>query len=923
MSLSSAQKTKTDGRPAPGLRVPPLLHHAVAPLVLLLLSCIGDYNPFSDAHNAGVHFVKQTVADGDTVRLFSAETLSAVVLVKELVDEVTVACRANRFWPGGDTTVSSDRFQDEPFHFFISLYDTGVQRIVIAARLTGGETRAETLNVRAESPLYQPPVTGHFSRPVALRTPPVADPGVFYFWSFGAGTVVFSPACTTTAAINTAGPSGEGRLWVSDGVRSSPARPFVFTLNDTVPPGIACVNGGYGGGDTVYTADSVFTFAVRITDRSDLPVDSASLNGAAFDRSSDGTYYAAVSGAHAYTAAAPLVLDVYALDRFVFGNDTTRRFYLVFTDTAASQPAVALSITVPADDSVVIGAGRLTTAGTVRNLTADSLDVMLSVTMGSATALTAVRLGSAPWHWQRELTLSPGENALATALLSVPGNDTLVQADRRIVFVPGATDTTPPVVIDFLADGVPADNYYTKNGSAVLTIRAVDAGSAVTTVTVNEDTVRADAAAYTWRDTIPLDHTTAGNEVRLAVADSAGNTASVTALIYRNRKPVAVRVPSPAYVCADSAWADTAEAVDPDGDPLMFTKHSGPAGLTVSENGAVAWTPLARDTGTHTVRLRVWDGFQPVYITFLLTVIDRPGSRGPVRFATTVEQFPRFLTAGSDTLRVQLAVDAAAGTPPFIFAARLVAPAAVILAPSGSGLLAWAPAASDTGYRQLVVTVSDAFADGDTLYPAVTVLPPNAPCSLRVRYASPQRPDGVVDLNALRATDTLCFTIVDSDNRLYEKHAISIWQARSKATSVIDSATADTFLLVIDPRTIDGSDTVVAVVRDKGGHVDSARLALYYGTPPATPALLSPANNATVAADSVTLQWSGSDPDADPLSYYVYTGGDPAALTLAAHVTGASHVLRGLSAPASYYWMIVARDWKSQTASVTRRFSRP
>ena len=49
-------------------------------------------------------------------------------------------------------------------------------------------------------------------------------------------------------------------------------------------------------------------------------------------------------------------------------------------------------------------------------------------------------------------------------------------------------------------------------------------------------------------------------------------------------------------------------AADPDGDPPAFALASGPAGMTVSADGLVAWTPTADQVGPPAVRVTVSDG---------------------------------------------------------------------------------------------------------------------------------------------------------------------------------------------------------------------------------------------------------------------------------------------------------------------------
>jgi hypothetical protein len=225
----------------------------------------------------------------------------------------------------------------------------------------------------------------------------------------------------------------------------------------------------------------------------------------------------------------------------------------------------------------------------------------------------------------------------------------------------------------------------------------------------------------------------------------------------------------------------------------------------------------------------------------------------------------------------------------------------------------WAPLISDTGFEQLMVVVKDAFPNSDTLYPGILVVPPNRPCSLSLHFSSDTTKTGAIDLNGKRDNDTLVFRIIDPDNPLIERHDMSIFETRTRMRSIIDSAVVDSFIIVLDPLAFNGYDTMVAVVKDKAMHVDTLRQAVYYGMPPDSPQAQSPLNSAFVAGTSVTLSWQDTDPDADSISYEVYFGSNPDALTPLTTTSQTSWQVSGLTASSIYYWKITAKDWKSST----------
>jgi hypothetical protein len=219
------------------------------------------------------------------------------------------------------------------------------------------------------------------------------------------------------------------------------------------------------------------------------------------------------------------------------------------------------------------------------------------------------------------------------------------------------------------------------------------------------------------------------------------------------------------------------------------------------------------------------------------------------------------------------------------------------------------------------LSVKDAFPSSDTLYPRILVVQPNRPCSLFVRFGGDTTPTGALDLNKKRTKDTLVFTIKDPDNPLVERHDVSILETRTQTSSIIDSAVVDTFSLVLDPMAFNGYDTIIGVVRDRAGTRDTVKQKVYFGMPPYVPQALYPVNLTQVAGGSVSLSWQDVDPDGDNLTFDVYFGFAPDLTTRIAITHEASFIATGLDSQRTYYWRIVAHDWKSFTESPTWQFT--
>ncbi|MFN8219808.1 MAG: Ig-like domain-containing protein [Fimbriimonadales bacterium] len=129
--------------------------------------------------------------------------------------------------------------------------------------------------------------------------------------------------------------------------------------------------------------------------------------------------------------------------------------------------------------------------------------------------------------------------------------------------------------------------------------------------------------------------------------------------------------------------------VDLPANTLTYAKVSGPAGLTVSPSGAVAWTPGENDGGTNpTVEVSLNDGTATVTQTFSINVseanqnpvLDNPGPQS----ASEGSAFSLQLTGHDDDLPAQTLTYAKVGGP-------------TSLSVSASGLVTWTPGENDGG----------------------------------------------------------------------------------------------------------------------------------------------------------------------------------------------------------------------------------
>lgn len=918
ISLHVSPKTRREYRSLVGL--------FAATVVLFLVACSNEYNPFADASNAGVVIASSEtgIHHGDTLEIFSTSYLTVVVKVRELCDSLAVSAPGNRLWPHSDSTNSKDALDStSEFSFAISYRDTGYQQIAVTLFRNDGIMVTETLGVHTQTPLNQPDVNSITGDTVTLKTPPVGDNDVNYFWSFGSGSIYSSQRCSLRVAPQTPFLKGTGRLWVSDGFAVSPESPFLFSFSDTVRPVITCVNEGFIGEDTIFTSDSLFAFKVRVTDHQDRWVDSTSIDGGPFDSKSNRIYTKWFDRMYEHGPSNPKTVNVYALDHYENGNETTGTFHIVYSDTAPRSVPAEIVLVLPSVDSTVLGNDSVKILGFVRNHSLDTFNLSLAL-VHNATAhqdTASISVTDSTFEWN--LGLADGSNAILLRLFQ-PSSSTLIDiVERTVVYVPETPDTLSPRILSIRLNGTEATNLYTSKSTVAIAVEAADEGGTLDSLIINGSLIVPSTGSRWFHDTIALEHIASGNEIFVRAVDKAGNDSSRTVIVYRNRPALVQRAPASSQIPTDSLYSDTLIAFDPDGDTLAYEIIDGPDQMSVTNEGIVSWTPDTADTGTNRIIVRVWDGYQPVTVAFSLVVyIQGTLPPPPVRFGTAESDFPPFLEVGRDTLRIPLRVAPGTGVAPFAFDAY-VRNADIPILTSGGDSVVWAPTIDDTGTAHLVVTVHDALPERDTLFPHILIVPPNRPCTIGSKFSSDTLSGGVIDLNGKQDADTLIFKISDPDNPVAERYDITISQWRTQLVHRIDSARVDSFRLVVDPEAFDGYDTITVVVTDRGGNTDTLKKTLYYGMPPYSPQLIAPIAYGTISGTSVTLSWQTGDPDSDALRYEVYLGTNPQDLPLVATTTEPTHSIQGLSSSTSYYWRIVAHDWKSRTQGSVWEFSTP
>ena len=175
-----------------------------------VLFCGREYNPFTDYSNAALCITHRSFKNLDTCGIFSTETLAAVVLVKELVDSCVVSAGDNRLWRASDSSIRKIDFSQEPFQFCFSFCDTGRHSVRMTTYRSNAETVVDSISFYVKSPLRQEALSCYFGDSIMLRTPPVKDRDVNYFWELSPGARFASIQCSTKVAFSSVVLAGEG-----------------------------------------------------------------------------------------------------------------------------------------------------------------------------------------------------------------------------------------------------------------------------------------------------------------------------------------------------------------------------------------------------------------------------------------------------------------------------------------------------------------------------------------------------------------------------------------------------------------------------------------------------------------------------------------------------------------------------------------
>lgn len=894
-----------------------LLYQFQICLVALIFFCSNEQNPFKNSQNTNIHIDKITFKNYDTLSIFSSETLSFFLTVRELSDSVKIfSSLKNRFWNKDDTTIYLSGELKQPLIAIFSLIDTGRGFIITSLHCKNNQIKSDTYDIVCQNPLKQPPLRVYTGDSVMLKSQPVKD-NCIYWWLFNSVNKFSSTKCSVKVMLNEIANEGVGYNWVSDGAVESPKSIFPFEIIDTIVPRVEFVNTNYVfNNDTIFTSDSSLTLKFKIWDNELQLVDSVSINGKTFDRVNGLYFQKDFTKVNEYFNM-PLPLKIVAIDNLHSFNSTNKTFYLKYVQSLLPKKYGSIILETPDQDFTTVGKNVFTMHGTVENNQQNgSIAFMLIYKNGKALPkIDTFNVGSRAWQYP--ILLDTGINSVDCVLKDSNLQDTLALKNIKIQFTPGKKDTVPPVLADILIDNKPLNGFWTENAQCSLSVVVFDGESGIARVLINGDSAIRVGNGNIYKTNLNLVHRLGGNEFRIEAFDSSENKISKNIFIIRNRLPVVISTPLSHTIKTYKLFTDTIVAIDPDFDSLSYIKISGPQSLIVTPNGIISWVPHIEDTGVVSAVIRLWDRFVPLFINVRFYVTQNEIIPLPIQFANDPQKIQSILESNFDTLKVDFDIQKGTGIPPFKYwVCKVRGSDSCFMDGISANRFSWIPGLKDTGLQQLRFVVKDQYPFADTFYKEFYITPPNRPCKLNFKHFGDSLRKGYLDLNKKRSADTIKFYIQDLDQ--YERHGIRILNAQSE--TVIDSALADSFSIVVDPVTKVGRDSIHVIIQDKRMHRDSALVIINYGLPPSIPMLSNPVLNDTIHSNQTVLRWNCSDLDSDMLTYTLRYGNSSTNLKNISPLTDSSYIMSNLQNNSTFYWQVIASDGLWSTVSAMGAF---
>ena len=339
------------------------------------------------------------------------------------------------------------------------------------------------------------------------------------------------------------------------------------------------------------------------------------------------------------------------------------------------------------------------------------------------------------------------------------------------------------------------------------------------------------------------------NSVNVLVEDGRGGAAtqqfSIAVINQTSNQPPSIVSRPSLSARAGLGYRYDARATDPDGDPVIWSLDSAPAGMSLdSRLGSLRWAATLDQLGNQPVVLRATDaqgGFTRQFFTITVRAINTPPNI--VSIPVTQAALGRLYSYA-----VQ-AVDPD-GDP---LTYSLVSAPDGMSIDSGTGLVQWAPGAGQLGNQKVIVNVTDnssggvlqvytvvVFATGANQPPLFTSTPPFV--------ATVGQPYSYVAIATDPEGDALHFSLTNAPSGLTIDNASGALQWSPVPAQL-------------------GANSVLVVVTDSAGNIATQHFVITVKSVDRPPTIDStPGTTVTVGGD-YGYDVAVSDPDGDPISF--------------------------------------------------------
>ncbi len=879
-------------------------------IVLSLLSCVEEYNPFQDDSNARTHIFK-TFLKSDTIPVFTTDSVELLFTVCNLIQKVSLRATNNRYF---DTTTILEPCGKKKVN--VSFYDTGYQELRIATYRHNGDSVILKKRYYITSDLSQDTVRGYYGDTLSLHAVTnngKQDKDIQYIWKIDPVKPIKSHYDSAVMIIDEIVKSDSGQLFIcdNDGKFYSPAFTFNVLLLDPLPQIVIAGTDS----DSLFTSTDSIDLKVNV-EKSITPV-RVYVNGQKMDEVTRNTFLKKIRKTDFQIST----LNIVALDDWS-GMKSSRVVYVEFNSKKQQNVNPRLKIMEFANSGIAtVTQEKYTISGSVEFNANHPMKYTVTLFEATAPRDSVKKYLSSSFRWDFPIVLSK-EKTVFRIELSDSIKNVIEDTTLMINYCKDCIDSVPPAIRQVLVNGgspLKSGRYVSNKKDERIELIYYDDGG-IDSVMMNNRLMKDDSSTnYRWYYDTLVNHILNPDTFIFYAVDRTGNRSiNDTIITGYNTPPVIRSFPdSIEHARIGELYTSNIEMKDEDfndfNDFVTYSIDSTDVrNIFIDEKGVIKWTPEKSDAGFHYVRIKGEDR-SSYAVSFSYVIYVSETVLDTVKFVTSRNEFPSLLPC-TDSISIPLKVRG--GTKPFVFEITDRTMKNNLTVNQAQPYFKWKPnCASDTVAHQFFIVVRDTLRLSDTLWPVITVLPPNREFELKeLRWTGSRKQDSALDLSKNRI-DTLYFTITDPDNPLYEYHTINVLSGMEKYSIATDSGKF--YIPLSHQARVSGRDSLVLNVKDRGNHVKRLVKRLDYGKPPLTPVVVKPRNDTIIESNEILFSWSCSDPDGEALKYHFKLQFIDGSFQINKEVQDTFCTVSGLKRAGVYYWSVIASDSKSSTSSLS------